>query len=139
MKIRINCTTQEHLQLNNKKINLKNYNRIDENRPDNFDYISKIYLLQKFKFINNKTAYIKKSLEFICIRDITEDEFIKFVENLKKIGFTTKKENQQIQYIDSEGKVALNYNYNTVKPYIIQAFSNKKKSLYRQQNLYIRN
>ena len=42
MKIRINCTTQEHLQLNNKKINLKNYNRIDENRPDNFDYISKI-------------------------------------------------------------------------------------------------
>jgi hypothetical protein len=139
MKIRINCTTQEHLQLNNKKINLKNYNRIHENRPDNFDYISKIYLLQKFKFINNKTAYIKKSLEFICIRDITEDEFIKFVENLKKIGFTTKKENQQIQYIDSEGKVALNYNYNTVKPYIIQAFSNKKKSLYRQQNLYIRN
>ena len=139
MKIRINCTTQEHLQLNNKKINLKNYNKIDENRPDNFDYISKIYLLQKFKFINNKTAYIKKSLEFICTRDITEDEFIKFVENLKKIGFTTKKENQQIQYIDLEGKVALNYNYNTVKPYIIQAFSNKKKSLYRQQNLYIRN
>jgi len=139
MKIRISCTTQDELQINNKKINLRNYTNYVNNKFDNFDYITKIFLLQKYKFINNKTAYIKKSLEFICLRDITEDEFQSFIENLKKIGFATKKENHRIQYINNEGIVVFNYNFNLNKPYIIPAFSNKKKSLYRQQNLYIRN
>jgi hypothetical protein len=137
MKIRISCTTQDELQINNKKINMKNYSNYVNNKFD--DYIIKIFLLQKFKFLNNKTSYIKKSLEFICSRDISEEEFQLFIANLKKLGFATKKENHQIQYINSEGIVMFNYNYNLNKPYIIPAFSNKKKSLYRQQNLYIRN
>ena len=137
MKIKINCTTQEELQINNKKINQKNYNKLNE-KPDKFEFVSKIYLLQKFKFIDNKTAYIRKSLEFICNKDITEEEFIDFIENLKKIGFATKKENLKIRYIDSEGKIVFNYNFTTNKPFIIPAFSTKKKSLYKQQNLYIR-
>jgi hypothetical protein len=138
MKIKINCTTQEELQINNKKINLKNYNNLNQ-KPDNFEFVSKIYLLQKYKFINNKTTYIRKSLEFICNREITEEEFSLFIENLKKIGFMTKKEDLKVRYIDNEGKIVFNYNFNTNKPLIIPAFSNKKKSLYRQQNLYIRN
>lgn len=138
MKIRISCTTQEELQINNKKINLKNYSTYINNKFENFDYIIKIFLLQKYKFINNKTSYIKKSLEFICNKDITE-EFQNFIDYLKHLGFATKKENHKIQYIDNEGKVLFNYNYNLNKPYIIPAFSNKKKSLYRQQNLYIKN
>jgi hypothetical protein len=137
MKIKINCTTQEELQINNKKINLKNYNKLDD-KPDKFEYISKIFLLQKYKFIDNKTTYIRKSLEFICNKDITEEEFINFIENLKKIGFMTKKDNLKIRYIDNEGKVVFNYNFNTNKPFIIPAFSNKKKSLYKQQNLYVK-
>jgi hypothetical protein len=137
MKIKIYCTTQEELQINNKKINLKNYNKLNE-KPDKFEFVSKIFLLQKYKFINNKTTYIRKSLEFICNRDITEEEFIMFIENLKKIGFTTKKDELKIRYIDNEGKIVFNYNFTTNKPLIIPAFSNKKKSLYKQQNLYIR-
>ncbi len=136
MKIKIGCTTQEELQINNKKINLKNYNSLGDNKPDKFDYISKIYILQKYKFLNNKTTYIRKTLEFICNRDITEEEFVLFIETLKKIGFTSKKDNLKIQYIDNEGKIVYNYNYITNKP-LIPAFSNKKKSLYKQQNLYI--
>jgi hypothetical protein len=139
MKIKICCTTQDELQINNKKINMKNYSNYVNNKFVDFDYIKKIFLLQKFKFINNKTTYIKKSLEFICSREITEEEFQIFIANLKKMGFATKKENHQIQYINSEGIVMFNYSYNLNKPYIIPAFSNKKKSLYRQQNLYIRN
>jgi hypothetical protein len=61
-----------------------------------------------------------------------------FIENLKKIGFTTKKDELKIRYIDNEGKIVFNYNFTTNKPLIIPAFSNKKKSLYKQQNLYIR-
>jgi len=137
MKIRISCTTQDELQINNKKINMKNYLNYVNNKFD--DYIVKVFLLQKFKFLNNKTSYIKKSLEFICSRDITEEEFQLFIANLKKLGFATKKENHLIQYINGEGIVMFNYNYNLNRPYVIPAFSNKKKSLYRQQNLYIRN
>jgi hypothetical protein len=137
MKIRISCTTQDELQINNKKINMKNYSNYVNNKFD--DYIIKVFLLQKFKFLNNKTSYIKKSLEFICSRDITEEEFQLFIANLKKLGFATKKENHLIQYINGEGIVMFNYSYNLNKPYVIPAFSNKKKSLYRQQNLYIRN
>lgn len=137
MKIRISCTTQDELQINNKKINMKNYSNYVNNKFE--DYIIKVFLLQKFKFLNNKTSYIKKSLEFICSRDITEEEFQLFIANLKKLGFATKKENHLIQYINSEGIVMFNYSYNLNKPYVIPAFSNKKKSLYRQQNLYIRN
>jgi hypothetical protein len=139
MKIRISCTTQDELQINKKKINLKNYLNYVNNKFDDYDYIIKVFLLQKYKFINNKTSYIKKSLEFICSRDIIEEEFQNFIEDLKKIGFTTQKENHKIQYINNEGIVVFNYNYNLNKPYIIPAFSNKKKSLYRQQNLYIKN
>jgi 1,2-phenylacetyl-CoA epoxidase catalytic subunit len=137
MKIRISCTTQDELQINNKKINMKNYSNYVNNKFE--DYIIKVFLLQKFKFLNNKTSYIKKSLEFICSRDITEEEFQLFIANLKKLGFATKKENHLIQYINGEGIVMFNYSYNLNKPYVIPAFSNKKKSLYRQQNLYIRN
>ena len=137
MKIRISCTTQDELQINNKKINMKNYLNYVNNKFE--DYIIKVFLLQKFKFLNNKTSYIKKSLEFICSRDITEEEFQLFIANLKKLGFATKKENHLIQYINGEGIVMFNYNYNLNRPYVIPAFSNKKKSLYRQQNLYIRN
>jgi hypothetical protein len=139
MKIRISCTTQDELQINNKKINMKNYSNYVNNKFQDFDYIIKVFLLQKFKFLNNKTSYIKKSLEFICSRDITEEEFQLFIANLKKLGFATKKENHLIQYINGEGIVMFNYSYNLNKPYVIPAFSNKKKSLYRQQNLYIRN
>ena len=137
MKIRLSCTTQDELQINNKKINMKNYSNYVNNKFE--DYIIKVFLLQKFKFLNNKTSYIKKSLEFICSRDITEEEFQLFIANLKKLGFATKKENHLIQYINGEGIVMFNYNYNLNRPYVIPAFSNKKKSLYRQQNLYIRN
>lgn len=137
MKIRISCTTQDELQINNKKINMKNYSNYVNNKFD--DYIIKVFLLQKFKFVNDKTSYIKKSLEFICSRDITEEEFQLFIANLKKLGFVSKKENHRIQYINNEGIVMFNYNFTLNKPYIIPAFSNKKKSLYRQQNLYIRN
>ena len=110
MKIRISCTTQDELQINNKKINMKNYSNYVNNKFD--DYIVKVFLLQKFKFLNNKTSYIKKSLEFICSRDITEEEFQLFIANLKKLGFATKKENHLIQYINGEGIVMFNYSYN---------------------------
>ena len=134
-KIRINCTSQKDLTINNKKINRIVYNTL-ENKPDNIDYITKISILYEDNF-HSKTDinFINKTLEFYCSRVISEDEFKDFINNLKLIGFTSRKNEPKIQLIDNEGKIIFNYNYNTVEPFP----NNKIKSIYRQQNLYSRN
>ena len=134
-KIRINCTSQKDLTINNKKINCISYNNL-ENKPDNIDYISKISILYEDNFHSKSDVnYINKTLEFYCNTQITEQDFKNFINNLKDIGFHSKKREPKIQLIDSEGKIIFNYNYNTVEPFP----NNKIKSIYRQQNLYISN
>jgi hypothetical protein len=134
-KIRINCTSQKDLTINNKKISRVTYNNL-ENKPDNFDYISKIAILYEDNFHSKSDVnYINKTLEFYCNTQITEQDFKNFINNLKDIGFHSKKREPKIQLIDSEGKIIFNYNYNTVEPFP----NNKIKSIYRQQNLYISN
>ena len=134
-KIRINCTSQKDLTVNNKKISRISYNNL-ENKPDNIDYITKISILYEDNFHSKSDVnYINKTLEFYCSRVISEEEFKNFINNLKNSGFNSKKKEPKIQLIDNEGKIIFNYNYNT-----IEAFPNNKiKSIYRQQNLYISN
>ena len=134
-KIRINCTSQKDLTINSKKISRNIYNTL-ENKPDNIDYITKIAILYEDNF-HSKTDlnFINKTLEFYCSRLISEDEFKDFINNLKTTGFISRKNEPKIQLIDYEGKIIFNYNYNTVEPFP----NNKIKSIYRQQNLYIRN
>lgn len=134
-KIRINCTSQKDLTINNKKISRISYNTLI-NKPDNIDYISKIAILYEDNFHSKSDVnYINKTLEFYCNRVISEEEFKDFINNLKNNGFVSKKKEPKIQLIDSEGKIIFNYNYDTIEPFP----NNKIKSIYRQQNLYIRN
>ena len=63
-KIRINCTSQKDLTINNKKINNISYNNL-VNKPDNIDYISKISILYEDNFHSKSDVnYINKTLEF---------------------------------------------------------------------------
>jgi hypothetical protein len=134
-KIRINCTSQKDLTVNNKKISRISYNNL-ENKPDNIDYISKIAILYEDNFHSKSDVnFINKTLEFYCNRIISEIEFKNFINNLKNIGFSSKNKDPKIQLIDSEGKIIFNYNYNMIEPFP----NNKIKSIYRQQNLYISN
>ena len=134
-KIRINCTSQKDLTINNKKISRISYNNL-EYKPDNIDYITKISILYEDNFHSKSDVnFINKTLEFYCNRIITEIEFKDFINNLKNIGFSSKKKDPKIQLIDNEGKIIFNYNYNTIEPFP----NNKIKSIYRQQNLYISN
>ena len=50
MKIRISCTTQDELQINNKKINMKNYSNYVNNKFDDFDYIIKVFYCKNLNF-----------------------------------------------------------------------------------------
>jgi hypothetical protein len=134
-KIRLNCTSQKDLTINENKISRISYNNL-ETKPDNMDYITKIAILYEDNFHSkNETNYINKTIEFYCDRLITEIEFINFINNLKKIGFVSKRKEPKIQLIDNEGKIYYNYNYNLVSPFP----NNKIKSIYRQQNLYVKN
>lgn len=134
-KIRLNCTSQKDLTINENKISRISYNNL-ETKPDNMDYITKIAILYEDNFHSkNETNYINKTIEFYCDRLITEIEFINFINNLKKIGFVSKRKEPKIQLIDNEGKIYYNYNYNLVSSFP----NNKIKSIYRQQNLYVKN
>ena len=134
-KIRINCTSQKDLTINNKKISRITYNNL-ENKPDNIDYITKIAILYEDNFHSKSDVnFINKTLEFYCNRLISENEFKDFINNLKMNGFYSRKQEPKIQLIDNEGKIIFNYNYNTEEPFP----NNKIKSIYRQQNLYISN
>ena len=134
-KIRINCTSQKDFTVINKKISRISYNNL-ENKPDIIDYITKISILYEDNFHSKSDVnFINKTLEFYCNRIISEIEFKDFINNLKNIGFSSKKKDPKIQLIDNEGKIIFNYNYNTIEPFP----NNKIKSIYRQQNLYISN
>ena len=144
MKIRIYCSKEKEklLQINNEEINLDNYKKINEKPEDIIEYISRVDILYATKLYEyNKTINIS-SLIFTCNRDITEEEFKDFIELLKRIGFkSSMKKKHNILCIDDDyNEVIFNYNFKTNKPNNDNKYQKKKnKSLYKQQNLYIRN
>ena len=90
-KIKIACTSEDELCYNNKKISKKNYNKLNfEELMNNIDYIETALILYK-KILYKK--FTTKSLEFMCKREISEDEFKTFIESMKKIGFESNNDN----------------------------------------------
>lgn len=132
-KIRINCTTQKDLTINNKKINQKTFNNFIA-KTDINNYIKKIAILYEDNFhMKDDISFINKTLEFYCDREITEIEFKEFVSKLKLLGFVSKKKHPKIQLIDNDGNIIYNYNYNTELSYPKKSI----KSIHYHQNLYI--
>jgi len=129
-KIRIACTTQIDLMINNKKINKNTFNSVK--LPD---YIKKVFILYEDNFHSkNDNNYINKTLEFYTDKDLLEEEFIDFIDNLKKSGITSKRKQPKIQMLDNDGDMIFNYNYNLNKP-----FSYKKIiATYYHSCLYIK-
>ena len=134
-KIRINCTTQKDLTINNKKINQKTFNNFIA-KTDINNYIKKIAILYEDNFhMKDDISFINKTLEFYCDREITEIEFKEFLSKLKLLGFVSKKKHPKIQLIDNDGNIIYNYNYNTELAYPKKSI----KSIHYHQNLFIIN
>lgn len=132
-KIKIDCTTQKDLTINNKKITSKSYNNSEFSVKD-FNYIAKIAILYEDNLHSrNEFCYITKTLEFFCKREITKEEFIEFITHLKNNGFVSRKREPKILFTDNDGKIIYNYNYNLVFPF----HSNSVKSIHKYQNLFI--
>jgi hypothetical protein len=137
MKIRIYCTSIKELQINNEKINLETYNKLNKKPEDLFEYILKVHILHKKKPSINFTT---KTLVFTCNTNITEEEFINFIKMLQIIGFKSLNKKPIIQYINDEEIIIFNYNFNKIKPEKLEEpkEQSKPKPLYKQQNLYIK-
>ena len=131
-KIRINCTTQQDLTINNKKINQKNF-IISKNDID--EYITKIAILYEDNFhMKDDISFINKTIEFYCNREINENEFKDFIIKLRKLGFVSNKKQPKIQFINNYGNIIYNYNYNTGISYPKKSI----KSIHYHQNLYLK-
>lgn len=134
-KIRINCTTQRDLTINNKKINQRTFNNFIS-KTDINNYITKIAILYEDNFhMREDISFINKTLEFYCNREINEIEFKEFISKLKSVGFVSNKKHPKIQLIDYDGNIIFNYNYNTELSYPKKSI----KSIHYHQNLYINN
>jgi len=131
-KIRINCTTQRDLTINDKKININNYNKYSNDLNENKN-ISRVSLLFEDNFHSRDKNFINKTLEFYLYSDITKEEFELFIEKLHKLGYKSKKTAPKIQYFNSSNIIEFNYNFNTIKPFD----KNSVNNIYHKQNLYI--
>ena len=131
-KIRINCTTQKDLTINNKKINQKNF---IISKSDIDEYITKIAILYEDNFhMKDDISFINKTIEFYCNKEINENEFKDFIIKLRKLGFVSNKKHPKIQFINTEGNIIYNYNYNTGISYPKKSI----KSIHYHQNLYLK-
>lgn len=135
-KIKIECTSEDKLCYNNKKISNKNYNKLNfEELMNNIDYIETALILYK-----NFKNFTTKSLEFMCKREISELEFKEFIVSMKKIGFESKNKNT-IKLIkinkNKLNELILTYNFQleTKEPNEEYIFK-KNKSSYSTQFLY---
>ena len=134
-KIKIECTSEDKLCYNNKKISNKNYNKLNfEELMNNIDYIETALILYKNIFYKKFTT---KSLEFMCKREISELEFKEFIVSMKKIGFESKNKNTIKLIKINKNELILTYNFQleTKEPNEEYIFK-KNKSSYSTQFLY---
>ena len=132
-KIRINCTTQRDLTINNKKITIMNYNKYS-NELNNDKNISRVSLLFEDNFHHKDKNFINKTLEFYLSTDINKEEFELFIQKLHNLGYKSKKEAVKIQYFNSSNNIEFNYNFTTIKPFEKNSVSN----IYHRQNFFIK-
>lgn len=133
-KIRINCTSQKDLTINNKKITIQNYNNYSAKLNEDKN-ISKVSLLYEDNFHHRDKNFINKTLEFYLYSEINKEEFEIFIQKLHNLGYKSKKEAPKIQYFNSSNIIEFNYNFNTIKQFEKNSVSN----IYHRQNLYVNN
>jgi hypothetical protein len=138
-KIKIGCTSEDELCYNNKKISNKNYNRPNfEELMNKIDYIETALILYKQILYKHFKKFTTKSLEFMCKREISEDEFKTFIKDMKDIGFKSNNYNIiKLIKINKPNKLILTYNFQleTKEPNEEYIFK-KNKSTYSTQFLY---
>lgn len=129
-KIKINCTSEDQLSFENSKISKQMCQHLLSKLQ--LDNVESIILLHK----TNCNSFVSKTLEFICSKEINEEQFIAFIHNMQRAGFVSKT-NSKIQFIDNDGNIIFNYRFNTCLPALLKMKKRRKnKSRYSLQFLY---
>jgi len=138
-KIKISCTSPKQLCYNGKKISKKNYNKCEfERLIINTDYINNALILHKKIRKPCGRPFTTKTLEFICNKEISDIEFIYFIQNMNDIGFNSE-DDTNIQFIklDNIHNPILIYSFKTMTPQKQQEIEyHKNISTYATQFLY---
>jgi len=92
--IKISCTSKEELSYNNKKISIKNYNKLNfENLINATDYIEKALILYKSVKTKSNQIFTTKSLEFICkCNNESVIDLTTFIKAMQTLGFSSIKD-----------------------------------------------
>jgi len=151
--IKISCTSKEELSYNNKKISIKNYNKINfENLINATDYIEKALILHKTSILHKKLKKIKfttKSLEFLC--KCTNESVIDlktFIEAMHTLGYSSS--HNTFIYLITINNNDLATRYEAILKYRFQSITeepleetikkrSENKSSYYTQTLYSKN
>jgi len=93
--------------------------------------------MQKYKIYKCHNRIIK-TIEFICNRILTENEFKEFINKMKLSKFESKNNKLNIQFIEiATNEVIYNLLFNSCnKPIPIEYFHKKNMSEYIQHTIY---
>ena len=135
-KIKIYCTSQEQLLLNDEPISIINKDDINNCLlPDYDDNINEICILYKRIKKNNYTI---KSLEIFYNSCITEDEFISYIKYMHYVGFSSQQ--NYIEFINTQtNEIIYKYDFVNILPQEIDNVRrNVNKSVYTKSRIYIK-
>ena len=142
--IKMSCTSKDELSCNNKKISIKNYNKLDlEKLIDATNYIEKALILYKKK---QKTNFTTKTLEFICKGCANEYiiDLKPLIKEMQAIGYSSSA-NTFIYLIeinnntiDKKHKAILKYEFQSITEVSLEENieRSENKSSYHAQILY---
>ena len=116
-KIKIFCTNINELSFTGCRINRSNYdNIIYILNPEEDDFINKIIILYKYSKRHDIENFVVKSLEIICNTELTENQFIEYIEKMHDCGFESKN-NVTVEFINIEdNKTIYKYSFNSMEP-----------------------
>ena len=143
--IKISCTSKGELCYNNKKISIKNYNKLNFDKLlDTIEYIKKVLILYKKYRDKSNQIFTTKSLEFICkCNNESTIDLKTFIKAMQTLGFSSITDNFihlikiNTNAITEQYEPILKYRFQSITEEPLAEYIKKKNnSMYHVKILY---
>ena len=140
--IKISCTSKDELCYNNKKISIKNYNKLNFDKLlYTIEYIEKVLILYKKYKDKSNQIFTTKSLEFIC--KCNKIDLKTFIKAMQTLGFSSITDNFihlikiNTNAITEQYEPILKYRFQSITEEPLTEYIKKKNnSMYHVKILY---
>ena len=140
--IKISCTSKGELCYNNKKISIKNYNKLNFDKLlHTIEYIEKVLILYKKYKDKSNQIFTTKSLEFIC--KCNKIDLKTFIKAMQTLGFSSITDNFihlikiNTNAITEQYEPILKYRFQSITEAPLTEYKKKKNnSMYHVEILY---